>query len=695
MTGQPVLLCNGKRLLVGARIGRGGEGEVRALDDGSNRAIKIYHSPDREHEAKVGAMVAAQLGRLCPNVAFPQAEVRYGDGRFAGFTMDRVSGHEPIHELTGTGSRRQYFPDANWRFLVHVALNLAKIVTRVHQSDVVIGDINSAGFLVSGQGEVTLIDADSFQIRGHRCRVGMPDYTAPEIQGQHFGDIDRTKDHDAFGLSVMIFQILALGRHPFSGVLRGRALPIEMAIKQGRFAFSEMRRAGLDPPPNTLRLTDLPRGICLAFERAFALRIGARPTAAHWVGELSRLLAGLTPCTANANHHVTSATGLCPWCPIERATGKTLFLAGGTSSLPRAPYVETNLHREVGAAIAHAKHHAGDTLEPSWPRIAPAPSKAARKAHDQNRARPGWSPTLAPLIASVGTGRAFVDRHQAARIAALKALDTWKSSIGIWDVCRIVSGMADDLKALNRLYLDRPQLLAKARANWVAEKTTEMLRSHRLAIASIPGIGDRVRAHLINHGIITAANVTRAHLDALPGLGDARIFALLLWRETLALEAERAVLKSGRADTDMEARAHVARDKRVHQAETDLRARAEDLRQRVAKVLQRASLVDRNLHDAMCARDQAATDLAYLGIAAAVPAALAAKISPAPAARKAKAKPKTSGTKGKANPCPLCGAPMIKRWGSPAPGGSSMFRGCSTYPKCRGTRRIRKKKGSP
>jgi DNA-binding helix-hairpin-helix protein with protein kinase domain len=44
-------------------------------------------------------------------------------------------------------------------------------------------------------------------------------FTPPEIQKsrQHFR-MERTANHDNFGLAILIFQLLFFGRHPYSGV---------------------------------------------------------------------------------------------------------------------------------------------------------------------------------------------------------------------------------------------------------------------------------------------------------------------------------------------------------------------------------------------------------------------------------------------------------------------------------------------
>ncbi|MEZ4618073.1 MAG: hypothetical protein R2867_21530 [Caldilineaceae bacterium] len=69
---------------------------------------------------------------------------------------------------------------------------------------------------------VTLVDTDSFQIVDeqeayHHCPVGVPEYTPPELQALPLATTVREPHHDAFGLSVLIFQLLMEGYHPFTG----------------------------------------------------------------------------------------------------------------------------------------------------------------------------------------------------------------------------------------------------------------------------------------------------------------------------------------------------------------------------------------------------------------------------------------------------------------------------------------------
>lgn len=71
-----------------------------------------------------------------------------------------------MHQLCSPGDRKAEFPDANFRFLVRVALNFARAVANINNLGAVIGDVNESAALVDPKGGlITVIDSDSFQYR--------------------------------------------------------------------------------------------------------------------------------------------------------------------------------------------------------------------------------------------------------------------------------------------------------------------------------------------------------------------------------------------------------------------------------------------------------------------------------------------------------------------------------------------------
>src|SRR4029453_7088235 len=327
---------------LGRCLGQGGEGAVYAVANRPGTVAKIYaRRPDEHASRKLGAMVQLGTEELSAIAACPQDLLHDPrTGNVVGFLMPRVDAHREIHELYGPSDRKLAFPDAGWGFLIRAARNLAAAFDVVHRHGHVVGDVNQGNVVVSRQATGRLIDCDSFQIthlgRNYPCRVGVPLFTPPELQGRKLDDLARTPEHDRFGLAVLIFHLLFMGRHPYAGRHPDRAIPVETALREGLFAFGrKARSAGVVPPPYSLWLRDLTPTVAELCERAFgreAIESGPRPTAGEWVFALESLENSLTTCRDDPRHVHAHANGSCPWCRIENDGWPSFFfLPPGTA----------------------------------------------------------------------------------------------------------------------------------------------------------------------------------------------------------------------------------------------------------------------------------------------------------------------------------------------------------------------------
>jgi DNA-binding helix-hairpin-helix protein with protein kinase domain len=135
--------------------------------------------------------------------------------------MPKIADCKDIHHLYSPKSRRTVFLRADWRFLIRAATNIARAFRVVHEAGYIIGDVNHGSILVGQDATVRLIDCDSFQVTsGERCflcEVGVETFTPPELQEKDFSRAVRTAHHDNFGLAVMVFLMLFMGRYPFAG----------------------------------------------------------------------------------------------------------------------------------------------------------------------------------------------------------------------------------------------------------------------------------------------------------------------------------------------------------------------------------------------------------------------------------------------------------------------------------------------
>ena len=334
--GDAIFTSAGDRIELGETLGRGGEGSVVEVVGRPEVAAKIYDPPPNNLQRnKLRAMARLAGAELTRVAAWPTDTLHAGaPQRIVGFLMPRVRGAHPLHQLYSPTERQRLFPGAGWTFLVRAAVQLAAAFEVVHRCGHVVGDVNERNVLVAGDACVTLIDADSFQVNDHGeaylCDVGVDLFTPPELQGRDIRGVQRTANNDAFGLAVLVFQTLFMGRHPFIGRYAGDDdMTPQRAIAESRFAFS--RTAGLldmAPPPFALRLDELPPDVAMLFERAFLPKTTAgafRPPASQWVEQLSQLAGRIRTCRIEPAHEYWSELDHCPWCRIIDEGGPNFF----------------------------------------------------------------------------------------------------------------------------------------------------------------------------------------------------------------------------------------------------------------------------------------------------------------------------------------------------------------------------------
>jgi len=528
-------LCDvdGREAGLGRCLGQGGEGAVYAVPMWPRSVAKIYaRRPDDQTQLKLAAMVQLATEELASFAAWPQRLLL--DPRTSsvvGFLMPRVDGHREIHALYGPTDRKAAFPDASWAFLVRAARNLAAAFDAVHRHGHVIGDVNQGNVVVSRKATVRLIDCDSFQVthlgRTYPCRVGVPLFTPPELQGQRLDAVQRTPDHDRFGLAVLVFHLLFMGRHPFAGRHPDRVVPVEAAIREGLFAFGhEARRQGWEPPPFSLPLEEVTPPVAALFEHAFAREAAAgcpRPAAADWVRELDALEDQLVICGDDPRHAHARRNGSCPWCRIENAGGPSFFfLAPGTA--PDAFDLDETWRAIEGVPSP------GDATLPCPP--LPEETRREEPTTGSHRLRLALRELLSPL--SVSREREDSERRaqeiEKARKRIRRLEDQWK------DLC----GEAGFLTRRRQLEGARSALegvKAAEEREWAAlvtrfrqKRLPDHLRTFALEHARVPGLGPAEVGRLAERGITTAADIAPERLMAIRYIDLDLVRALLLFK---------------------------------------------------------------------------------------------------------------------------------------------------------------------
>ena len=560
----------GRRVNLGMEVGRGGEASVFSVEGDRGIVAKIYHQrPGPEKAEKLFRMVELQDERLLALAAWPITTLFSPDNKSpVGFLMKNVSGYKDIHLLYSPKSRtREFPPKANWRFLIHAAANVARAFSAIHEHGHVIGDVNQSNVRVSPETAiVSLIDCDSFQIAANGklfpCEVGVPLYTPPELQELQFKDVLRTANHDNFGLAVLIFHLLFMGRHPFAGKFLGRGeMPIEKAIGEQRFAFDkDVKRTQMMPPPASLTLAHLPQEIGDLFARSFGpdgARSG-RPDGKQWITALHALSAHLMICTTNKAHLFFDGLSVCPWCQIE-SFGVVLFVDYAILEISSGFNMELTWSQILaipspGAGNLPSVRTLGSGLKPS------ARAKAAKRKKgfivtgvsiaaaaafifivlsDYGIVILNCLVYLVPIavILTKTLGNRRTNRFAQEARAAEERLRNLQRS---WDreaAVEIFNQKLGALRALSEEYRRFPeQRKQKVRELERAQYETQLhhyLEQFDIASAEIPHIKDGRKAMLSAYGINDAGDITNAAIEAVPGFGSFLVTQLMIWRQSL------------------------------------------------------------------------------------------------------------------------------------------------------------------
>jgi DNA-binding helix-hairpin-helix protein with protein kinase domain len=335
-----VRLEDGWRLLTleAAPLGRGGEASVYPIVGQPDLVAKIYHEPTAELADKLAAMLAAPPPTLGADghvaIAWPLGRLLGPDGAVIGCLMPRVAEALSICEFYNPSARGRHCPLFHWGYLLRTARNLAAVVRTLHEAGHVIGDLNESNVLVSSQALVTLVDADSFQIRSperlFRCRVGRGDLTPPELQGVSFSEHDRIPEQDTFALAVLIFQLLMQGIHPFAGLYPDNPEPVSIPerIVAGHWPYAWEPRSSCVPVPRAPPWSVLPIAIqdllWRCFDEGHASPF-ARPTAREWQQTLEETEKQLNVCPINGQHLFAHGLDGCPWCMLEEEQERDPF----------------------------------------------------------------------------------------------------------------------------------------------------------------------------------------------------------------------------------------------------------------------------------------------------------------------------------------------------------------------------------
>lgn len=334
----------GQKIELAGEIGRGGEGTIYAIQNNRAACAKIYNTKISTAAYKKISLMAQnppqEPSRQHRSIAWPSALLYAGANmsQCVGFLMPKVNlkvFKKALNYFDPNDRARSFGGSFTWKYLYTAAFNIASAVAAIHDRGYCIGDLNESNILIADNALITLIDCDSFQVQDsasgkiYRCPVGKPEYTAPELQGKSYQDVDRTFATDNFALAILIFQLLMEGTHPYQA--KGKAVEDAASthekIIKGYFPYARRFREVAPPdfaPPYEILHPELQQ----LFLRCFVddhKNPQARPAAKDWFAALKNLGNQLKECQTNKNHFYLGHRRDCPWCAITQKTDKDPF----------------------------------------------------------------------------------------------------------------------------------------------------------------------------------------------------------------------------------------------------------------------------------------------------------------------------------------------------------------------------------
>jgi serine/threonine protein kinase len=284
------------------KIGRGGEGDIYLLHhQGKSYALKIYFEPSLEKKNKVLAMienapdgaVQAINALTIIQLAWPVG-ICFENDDFRGFVMPYVdlSHSNTLDFYLDKKLYEEKFPGnpLSLPFKIDIAKNLASVIKLLHSKGHFFIDFKPQNVRVYDRYNlISLIDCDGFSIlskdgRRFLAKSYSSEYIAPEALQTNSQPEVLSIDQDLFALSVVLFQLLNFGIHPYSGLITqgDAATTTDDKVSKGYYPYGKVGHPKIQPIKGSVHKT-IDDSIMALFDRAFSNKVQIRPSIDEWV----------------------------------------------------------------------------------------------------------------------------------------------------------------------------------------------------------------------------------------------------------------------------------------------------------------------------------------------------------------------------------------------------------------------------
>lgn len=192
--------------LSGNELSEGGEAIIYEY---KNKLVKVFKScvDLSEKEEKIKEMLTLNIpkGAICPKDIVYDSNT----GKFIGYIMEKVDGGEEFKKLCSKKFLK--LNNIDIKIISVMLYELLNIIKKLHELDIVIGDLNECNILFDKNYNVSIIDTDSWSVGNHKCTVAMELFKDPKMEKNNF-----TKETDWYAFATLAFKCLTR-IHPFGG----------------------------------------------------------------------------------------------------------------------------------------------------------------------------------------------------------------------------------------------------------------------------------------------------------------------------------------------------------------------------------------------------------------------------------------------------------------------------------------------
>ncbi len=291
------------------KIGQGGEGVIYLIVlNGQKYAVKKYYKPNENLHKKIKAMldkapddsVQKINSQTFIQLAWPVG-LCYEGSSFCGFVM-------PYVDLNHTNTLDFYLDPRLFKekfgsgnlsltFKIEIARNLAGVVKLLHSKGHFFIDFKPQNVRVYDRYHlISLIDCDGFSIEGSTgerfpANGYSSEYIYPEALQKNKRPQELGIKQDLFALSVVIFQLLNYGIHPFSGIITpgDSATTTDDKVAQGYYPYGLNGHPRIKPL-NFSAHNFLPTNLRVLFDKAFLSSSDYPPNVDEWINEFEEII---------------------------------------------------------------------------------------------------------------------------------------------------------------------------------------------------------------------------------------------------------------------------------------------------------------------------------------------------------------------------------------------------------------------